>query len=205
MKTVMLIGVAAISLTACNRLPFFSGVESPHRKPGLWEQTRQSERDPTPMVTKWCFDAASDRQFPVLGRRPRPAGGQGGAFAAACKPAITVKNGDSYVTDVKCDIAGVARAIHSVTSGDFDAKYTTTTTINTQGDPEPSRNGQRTMTTTSVYKGACPPELSPGQMEGPDGQVIDMAQLRRGGGAGLGGGARGEGGGPGGGGGGAGG
>ena len=48
MKTVMLIGVAAISLTACNRLPFFSGVESPHRKPGLWEQTRQSERDPTP-------------------------------------------------------------------------------------------------------------------------------------------------------------
>jgi len=203
MKTVMLIGVAAISLTACNRLPFFSGVESPHRKPGLWEQTRQSDRGPTPVVTRWCFDAASDRQFPVLGRRPRPAGGEGGGgFAAACKPPTTVKNGDTFVTDVKCDIAGVSRAIHSATSGDFNARYTTTTTINTQGDPDPSRNGQRTMTVTSVFKGACPPELSPGQMEGPDGQVIDMAQLRRGGGA-FGGGARGEGGGgPGGGGGG---
>ena len=192
MKTVLLIGVAAISLTACNRLPFFSGVESPHRKPGLWEQTRQSEQGPTPVVTKWCFDAASDRQFPVLGRRPRPAGGQGGGFAAACSPPTTTKNGDSYATDLKCNFAGVSRTIHSVTSGDFDARYTTTTTISVQGDPDVSRNGQRTMTVTAVYKGACPPELSPGQMEGPDGQVIDMAQLRRGGGAGLGGGARGE-------------
>lgn len=201
MKTVLLIGVAAISLTACNRLPFFSGVESPHRKPGLWEQTRQTDRGPTPMVTKWCFDAASDRQFPVLGRRQRPRGGQASGLATACSQASTTKSGDTYVSDVKCDIAGVTRSIHSVTTGDYDARYTTTTTINVQGDPEPGRNGQHATTMTAVYKGACPPELSPGQMEGPDGQVIDMAQLRRGGGAGLGGGARAGEGGPGGGGG----
>lgn len=194
MKTVMLIGVVAIALTACDRLPFFGGVASPHRKAGLWEQTRQSDRSPTPVVTKWCFDEPSDRAFPVLGRRGRAGGGRGGGLAAACSPPTTTKNGDTYTTDLKCDIVGVSRTIHNVISGDFSTRYTTTTTMIVQGDPEPTRNGQHTTTITAVYKGACPPELSPGQMEGPDGQVIDMAQLRRGGGAGLGGGARGEGG-----------
>jgi hypothetical protein len=183
MRKVLLLGLAAASLSACDRLPF-GGVESPHRKPGYWEQTRQSDRDPAPTLTKWCFDAASDRQFPILGRRRR--GAAPAALAAACSPVQTTKTGDSYVTDIKCNMAGVTRNIHTVTSGDFGARYTTTTTFNVQGDPNPARNGQHSTTMTAVYKGACPPELSPGQMEGPDGAVVDMAQLRGGQGFGRG-------------------
>jgi hypothetical protein len=49
------------------------------------------------------------------------------------------------------------------------------------------------MTITMTYQGAdCPSELAPGQMERPDGTVVDMAQLRGGGfGPGGGGGGRG--------------
>jgi len=70
MRKVLLVGLAAVSLGGCGQ-GLFGGVQSPHRKPGLWEQTLVSDRAPAPMVSKWCFDAASDRQIPVLGRRQR--------------------------------------------------------------------------------------------------------------------------------------
>jgi hypothetical protein len=51
----------------------------------------------------------------------------------------------------------------------------------------PARNGKHTITVTWVYKGECPPELQPGQVERPDGEVVEMASMRGGFGSGRGG------------------
>src|SRR5579871_861654 len=183
MRKVLLIGVAAASLAGCDRLGL-GGVQSPHRKPGLWEQTLQSDRSPTPIVTKWCFDAASDRLVPVLGRRQR----RNRPMAAACAKMTVTKSGDSYVTDSQCSFGGATITNHQVITGDFNVKYSAVNTINVQGSSDPVRNGAHTITMTAVYKGDCPPELQPGQVERPDGEVVSMASMRGGGGFGRGGG-----------------
>ena len=191
MRNVLLVGLAAVSLGACGQ-GLFGGVQSPHRKPGLWERTDVSDRTPAPIVSKWCFDVASDRQIPVLGRpQRRPGAGP----AAACSKRSVTKSGDTYTSDTQCTFAGTTLTNHSVTTGDYDVKYTTTTTIDVAGASDPARNGHHTINTTWVYEGECPPELQPGQVEKPDGEVVEMASLRggmgggRGGGGGPGGGA----------------
>ncbi len=198
MKKVVLLGagVLALGLGACDQLPFFK-VTSPQRKAGLWEQTVQSDRTPKPIVSEWCFDAAADRQMPVLGRRQR----RSGPMAAACSKMSMSKSGDSYVMDSQCSFGGATITNHGVVSGDYTTRYTVVRTINVVNSPDPSRNGEHKATETWVYKGACPPEIAAGQVQTPSGEVVDMASLRggRGGGAGAGGGG---GGGPGGGGGG---
>jgi hypothetical protein len=186
MKTVIGIGLTAATLTAmtlegCNM--FGGGVASPQRKAGLWEQTLQTEQSPTPIVTQLCFDAASDRRMPVLPRKPRRAG--------ACTSFSESKSGDGYVVDSVCGFGGVKITNHAVLSGDFSSKYTVATTINVEGAPDAARNGQHKTTLTAVYKGECPPEIQPGQVKLPNGDVVEMAQLRRGGfGGGFGGGRR---------------
>jgi len=190
MRKLLLLGLTAISLGGCG---FFGGVESPHRKVGLWEQSITSDRTPAPIVSKWCFDAASDRQFPVLGRRRRSGGGGGGPAAAACSKMSISKSGDTYTIDSQCSFGGATIANHSVTSGDFNAKYTTVTTIDAEGASDPARNGKHTITNTWTYEGDCPAELQPGQVQRPDGEVVAMASMRGGGfGGGRGGGGGGS-------------
>jgi len=178
MKKAILLGMVAATATlaACDKLPFFK-ITSPPRKPGYWVETIQSDRSPTPIVTKWCFDEASDRHTPVLPRGPRRAG--------ACSKFTVSKNGDTYVVDSVCGFGaagGPTVTNHAEISGDYSTKYTIVSTLDVEGATDPARNGKHTTTITAVYQGAdCPSELGPGQMERPDGTVVDMAQLRGGG------------------------
>jgi hypothetical protein len=149
-------------------------------------------------MRKWCFDAASDRRQPVLPRGPRRAG--------ACSKFNVAKNGDAYTVDSVCAFraGGTSIASHAVVSGDYSTRYTIQSSVNVTGSEDPARNGEHKGTVTWVYKGACPPEIAAGQVQLPNGDVVDMASLRglRGGRGGGGGGPGGGGGGPGGGGGG---
>jgi len=99
MKNVVLlaVGVSALGLAGCDQL---FKVTSPQRKPGLWEETVQSDRMPTPMVSRWCFDAASDRRTPVLPHGPRRAG--------ACQKFQTSKSGDSSMDSATAPISSEA-------------------------------------------------------------------------------------------------
>jgi hypothetical protein len=182
MKKAILLGLiaASVSLGACDKL---FKVQSPQRKPGYWVETIQSDRSPTPIVSKWCFDAASDRRMPVLPKGPRRAG--------SCPTFKISKDGDNYVVDSVCNLgqSGMTITSHAVISGDYTSKYTIVSTVDLEGASDPTHNGKHNTTVTAVYQGAdCPSELSPGQMERPDGTVEDMAQLRGGGFTGGGGG-----------------
>lgn len=175
MRKVILLGAAAVLLAGCDQLPFFK-VSSPQRKPGLWEETLQSERSPTPIVTQWCFDAASDRRSPVLPKGPRRAG--------ACQKFAIAKSGDGYTVDSTCAFPGGAITLtnHAVISGDYSARYTIQSTVNVTGASDPTRNGEHKSSVTWVWKSAdCPSDMSPGQVKLPTGEVVDMASLRGGG------------------------
>jgi hypothetical protein len=180
MMKVIALGLVAVSLGGCDRVPFLGGPASPQRKAGLWEQTTRTDRSPTPLVSEACYDAVSDRRMPVLPHKPRRAG--------ACDRFDVSKNGDSYVIDSECGFGGPGGPTftnHAVISGDFTAKYTVTNNINVRNAPDSARNGRHTTTITAVYKGACPADIGPGQVKLPTGDVVDMAQLRRGFGGGM--------------------
>ncbi len=66
MKKTIALGLVAVSLGACDKIPFLNGPASPQRKAGLWEQSIQSDQSATPMVSQACYDAASDKRMPVL-------------------------------------------------------------------------------------------------------------------------------------------
>ena len=188
MRNLMVMGLAAIMLGGCGQ--GLGGVESPHRKLGYWEQTRTSDSASGPQVMRFCLDAASDQQLPVLGRKPRRAG--------ACQTWTVTKTDAGYVTDAICSFGEARMTRHTVLSGDFNSGYTAKTTVTIEGASDPARNGVHQATLTAVYKGACPPDLAPGQAQLPDGSVVSMAEMRGGfGGGGRGGGGGGGGGGPG--------
>ncbi len=94
MRKVIALGLVAVTLGGCDNLPFLGGPASPHRKAGLWEQTTQSDRSPTPLVSEACYDQASDLRMPVLPRKPRPGGRR------QCETFQITKNGDSYVIEL---------------------------------------------------------------------------------------------------------
>jgi len=190
MKKLIALGLVAVSLSGCDKLPFLNGPASPQRKAGLWEQSLQSDQSATPLVSEACYDAATDRRMPLLPRKPTPGGRR------QCDKFDVTKNGDDYVIDSVCGFAGVTgmkATLHAVISGDFNSKYTVTNNITIEGAPDPARDGVHKSTITATYKGECPPDIGPGQVKLPNGDVVDMAQLRRG--FGGGGGGRGPGGG----------
>jgi hypothetical protein len=127
------------------------------------------------LVSEACYDATSDLRSPVLPNQPKRAN--------ACAKFSISRQGAGYVIDSDCSFMGASGphvTNHAVISGDFNSKYTVTNTANVQNSPNAARNGQHTSTMTAIYKGACPADIGPGQVKMPNGDVIDMAQLRRG-------------------------
>src|SRR5580658_827521 len=139
MRNALLFGLVAVSVVGCGQL--FGGLHAPARKPGLWEQSLVADGRP-PIVTKVCYDVATDRRMPVFGRRQRPAGGGGGGFAPTCSKNAQSKQGDTFVADRDCTLPnGMEIASHTVVSGDFQASYTIKTDTTVSGSPDPVRNG----------------------------------------------------------------
>jgi len=186
MKRIVLLAVAAVTLSACNNgggIPGLGGgVSPPTRKPGLWQQTINNGSGP-PRVTSLCVDASTDQRAPVLGRQFRR--------GTCSKYSITRGADGSYVSDSECqtDDGGVTVTNHTVATGDFQANYSVVSDVTREGCVDPSRDGEYKTTITAVYKGDCPANMKPGQIMLADGRIMDFGQ-RRGGGQGRGGGGR---------------
>ncbi|MGH6970894.1 MAG: hypothetical protein ACREEQ_04725, partial [Caulobacteraceae bacterium] len=78
------LATAGLMLAACGQ------ASSPSRKAGLWEQSFQGDRNPTPIVTQACFDALWDRRMPVV---PRPSKRE----ARFCQQFNVSRSGADYV------------------------------------------------------------------------------------------------------------
>jgi len=170
----LLAGVAAATLAACNRGGMLGGQPSPPpRKAGLWEETLQGDMQTgPPMVSKSCFDAASDLRQPVLGRRLQ---------SGRCQD-VTVTRGPngSYVADAVC-LTGIGAKVtsHTVVTGDFSNRYQIVVERTVENAPVQDLNGKHTTTITAVYKGACPPEIGPGMRQLPTGDIVAIGEGRR--------------------------
>jgi hypothetical protein len=172
-STLALAALAPLALAACHGLG--GGIKAPPRKPGLWEQTMQSDQMPGPVVTHMCLDAATDQKVPLLGRRSK--------HAKCDKVSVTKAADGSYVSDTVCQTGdGATVTTHTVLTGDFTSHYAVSIDRTTEGSSDPDRDGEFKMSINAVYKGACPPTLLPGQMQRPDGSISEIGQGRGGGG-----------------------
>lgn len=172
---------AAAALAGCSQ-GGGAGVEPPTRKAGLWEQTLQGDQLPGPLVTRLCLDAASEGRAPMLGRRLR---------SGTCDKSSVTRGADgSFVADAVCLTGSGAKVTsHTVASGDFNAKYTVVSQRTIENAPDSDMDGKHSTTITAVYKGACPANIQPGQMQLPTGEIVEIGEGRRPGGGPRGGGS----------------
>src|SRR5580704_14546661 len=133
MRKILFVIMAATALSACNQggggAGDQGGVAAPVRKPGLWQIV--STNDGKPMTAgpftgpvKLCMDAATDRRMSVFGRR-----------RGTCDTYKVSKGADgSYTVDAVCQTGSGAKITsHTVVTGDFNTKYTSTSDTTVEG------------------------------------------------------------------------
>ena len=154
------LGLAAAGLGGCNKESEKKAeavVPAPARKAGLWEQTTLIAGAP-PQVMKLCTNPQVDASLPWWG---------GVAAAGNCKAVSGAKNPDgSWSFESRCDLGGGAKAgLTGSGSGDFNSKYDVKITLVTAGASDPKLNGRKDLTNTLVWKGECPADFLPGDVE----------------------------------------
>ena len=154
------LGLAAAGLGGCNKEPVKKAeavVPAPARKAGLWEQTTLIAGAPA-QVMKLCTNPQVDASLPWWG---------GVAAAGNCKAVSSKKNPDgSWSFESRCDLGGGAKAgLTGSGSGDFNSKYEVKITLVTAGATDPKLNGRKDLTNTLEWKGECPADFLPGDVE----------------------------------------
>jgi Protein of unknown function (DUF3617) len=144
----------------------------PPRKPGLWEmsvKTTIQGRTPPAQVSQHCIDAEMDKAMRALELNLRQ--------AKCAGPGIRRK-GDAFVLDTQCRAGDTAFTAHGVSTGSFDADYTTTLTITRIGNPEfPAIPPKMTINTAARWTGACKIGQRPGDIVLPDGSKMNIRAL----------------------------
>jgi hypothetical protein len=195
MKRVLVSAAALLALTACSKkdnaakAPDASvagpaaakapaaPLAPPERKVGLWEQ-KMSTAGMT-QVSRVCISDEVNKQMSLWGQQsgkdmcqrqsisPTPGGWK---FSSSCN----MGSGGTIVSE------GEAK-------GDFGSRYTVDIKSSTTGAAAPQMNGEHAMTLEATWKGPCPPDFKPGDMELSGGMKINMLTMTAGG-AGAGGG-----------------
>jgi hypothetical protein len=154
------VSLAAAGLASCNKdaeKKADAVVPTPARKAGLWEQTTSIAGAP-PQVMRLCTNPQVDATLPWWG---------GVAAAGNCKAVSGKKNADgSWAFESRCDLGGGGKAgLTGSGAGDFNAKYDVKITVVTAGAADPKMNGRKDLTNTLVWKGECPADFLPGDVE----------------------------------------
>jgi Protein of unknown function (DUF3617) len=171
MRSTAAILLAAAALAA----PFTASAQTldlPARKAGLWEVTTTLEKPKgVPVFTsKMCLNAATDRE--LLDHGLKLTGGKCRSFTAR-------RQGQSYVIDADCRLAGAASKTKTVITGDFSSAYTLRMEGTVDGAPGAGQGPQQTlMTQTAAWKSAECPGMKPGDMTMPGGLKVNVKQLK---------------------------
>jgi len=137
----------------------------PARKAGLWEQKISMPQ--MTQTTKMCLDAAFDQKMKVWG---------GAAGKSDCsEQRITPHLGGGWDFHSVCKMgeSGTVTSDGSAT-GDFGSHYKVEVNSVTSGSPMPQANGPHKILIEADYKGPCPADMKPGDMEMPGGMKINM-------------------------------
>ena len=185
-RTVLTLGCAIIALTACNKKTAEApapdeqqsaeagqqavpGANGPTRKAGLWEITVSGSIS-APTSTRQCVDAASDAATSLYGAQ---------LSNSQCSESAFLRQPDgSWKFHRMCDMgSGGMVTLDGTISGDFDNQYSVDFNSTTTGAEVPQMNRNEKITVKGKWVGACPADMKPGDMELPNGTVINMSHM----------------------------
>lgn len=171
---------AALGLSACQRdadekadAGPAAPVAKPQRKAGLWVQTTTVQNLP-PQTLRVCTSPDVEASLPWWGRV---------AQSGACTETKGAQNPDgTWTIAARCE-AGAA-GVSNITGsgkGDFNSHYEVDLQMITVNAADPQLNGARKISNVFEYKGDCPADWSPGDVEVPGGMRMnyDPNQVQR--------------------------
>jgi hypothetical protein len=127
----------------------------PSRKAGLWEVTLQSDNEP-PISSRQCIDQKTDAQLQRAGQ---------GVMAANCSKDVMRREAGGYVTESVCKLGGSTVTSRGLITGDFNSEIKMV--VDAQYAPPLMGTAKAKTTVTQRWKGACPADWKPGDMELP--------------------------------------
>ena len=191
MTRILICAAAVLALAACGKKDAAGGAADadtaatpaavkapvsmtpPARKAGLWEQTISTGK--MVQTSRICFSDELNKKMTVWGQ-------QGGKTDCSEQSFSRTLTGWKFRST--CDL-GASGTIHSEgeTKGDFGSHYTVNMKSSTTGAAAAQMNGEHTMTLKATWKGPCPADFKPGDMELPGGMKINMLTMGQGGAA----------------------
>jgi hypothetical protein len=147
-------------------------LDLPALKAGLWEITLSTEaaKGLPAITTKMCVDPATnselmDHSLKLIGSR--------------CRGFSSRRQGQSFVIDADCKIAGTATKTRTVVAGDFASAYSVRMEGTIEGGPGAEKRPPQTlMAQTATWKSADCPGMKPGDMTMPGGMKVNIKQLK---------------------------
>ena len=121
----------------------------PKLKSGLWQIESAIPGMPTAMKIHFCIDEATqDKLF----------NSSADTLKSSCEPSEVKKEGASFLVDKKCNFAGKPFETHAKITFSSETSYVNEiTTV--------SPRGNRTISSTGTYVGACESGQKPGDMK----------------------------------------
>jgi hypothetical protein len=145
-------------------------VETPVRKPGLWEMKVVRTGSTLPEMTmQHCTDEATDKDMNT---------GLAPAAKEICSKHEIQNTATGYVSDTVCSVAGASITSHSEISGDFNSAYTVKTTSHTENGPS-ALPRDATTTIEAKWLGACKPGQNPGDIVMPGGFKLNIKDAEK--------------------------
>ena len=184
MKRVLVSAACVLALAACSKKPASTADASsaaapavasapaarmtpPERKAGLWEQ-KMSTAGMT-QVSRICFSDEVNKKVTLWGQ-------QGGDDNCSTKSVAPTAGGWTFSST--CNMGSGGTIVSSgEAKGDFGTHYTVDIKSATTGAAAPQMNGKHAMTLEATWKGPCPADFKPGDMELPGGMRINMLTM----------------------------
>jgi hypothetical protein len=139
------------------------------RQAGLWEQKVTAGRDV--QVTRMCLDKGAEALLADAGDRLRG--------DSCTRSELTAMAGGEWRFLTVCRLGGASVATSGTASGDFTKGYEIAAASVTVGAPGARPGAPRKISVQASWRGACPAGLRPGQMIGPGGRRLEIADLAR--------------------------
>jgi hypothetical protein len=142
----------------------------PARKAGLWAQTMTRDGKPGKLgVLKVCLDPATDARLSVFGRH----------FGQAnCPHALSRDDKGAYHFQSTCTLkSGGVLTSRGVATGDFGSGYEVHSEVTVRDAPLEAMNGLHSVTITGRYRGPCPADMRPGDIDLGSGIRVSVDRL----------------------------
>lgn len=142
-----------LTLLICTIVPsLILAEEIPFRKAGLWE-IEIAKNDEAPIIMKQCVDLASEQKTLEMSKS---------IAKDICSKNEIRKDGNTYISESDCTMAGNRTLTTTATSGDFTSHYESQVTVRSVAGDGSTPDSEINL--SADWIGQCEPGQTPGQM-----------------------------------------